>query len=220
VISLVSHELRTPIGHIKGFASSLLEEDIEFDMATWKDFVSEIDHEADRLSSLVQDLLDLSKIESGTVMLNPEPVTPRALTTQALRGVATATGGHQLVDAVKDDLPRVLADALQIERVLGNLVENAVKYSPSGSVIEIDAVPRTDAVMWSVRDHGPGVPPEYRERIFEKFVRVPTAGSRAPGTGLGLAICRGIVEAHGGRLWLETPDDGGSRFVFTVPVAS
>lgn len=220
VISLVSHELRTPIANIKGFSSSLLQEGIEFDAATWRDFVSEIDHEVDRLGALVQDLLDMSKIEAGTIVLNAQPVSPAEITTEVLRGVGKIAAKHELVSTVVDALPRVMVDVSQVERVLGNLIENAVKYSPPGTRIEIGAATIDASVAWSVRDHGPGVPLEYRERIFEKFVRAPVAGTRIPGTGLGLPICKGIVEAHGGRLWLESTEGGGSRFVFTVPVAS
>jgi PAS domain S-box-containing protein len=197
VISLVSHELRTPIGHIKGFSSSLLEEDVEFEMAIWKDFVAEIDREADRLTSLVQNLLDMSKIESGAVNLQSAPVHPLAVTRQAMHGVERLTAGHELVCMVDEQLPNILADGAQIERVIQNLIENAVKYSEPGTRVEIEAEPVNGAVEWSVRDHGRGVPIEYRERIFEKFVRVPTGTTRVPGTGLGLPICKGIVEAHG-----------------------
>ena len=219
IISLVSHELRTPIGHIKGFSSSLLDPEVQWDAATQLDFITEIDHEADRLSALVRDLLDMSKIESGTAVGERVDVSPAAVTRQGLKDVEAVTSQHRINNRVVDDLPDVYGDASQLERVIGNLVENAAKYSPPDSEIRIDAHVADGAVQWSVSDQGPGVPPEYRQRIFEKFVRVRSGASRTPGTGLGLPICRGIVEAHGGKLWLESPAGGGSRFRFTIPLA-
>lgn len=220
IISLVSHELRTPIGHIKGFASSLLEPDVDWDAKTQRDFIAEIDREADRLASLVRDLLEISKIEAGTAVAAAVPVKPVAVTQQALKDVQAATAHHHVVTDVPDDLPPVLADAGQLERVVGNLVENAAKYCDPETEIRIEARATADVVNWNVTDQGPGIPPGYRDSIFDKFVRVRTEGSRKPGTGLGLAICRGIVEAHGGHLWLESPPEGGSRFVFSIPRAA
>jgi PAS domain S-box-containing protein len=219
IISLVSHELRTPIGHIKGFSSSLLDPEVEWDAATQLDFITEIDHEADRLSALVRDLLDMSKIEAGTAVGELAEVSPAAVTRQGLKDVESVTSRHRVVNCVGDDLADVRGDASQLERVIGNLVENAAKYSPPDTEIRLDARLTDGAVQWSVTDQGPGVPAEYRQRIFEKFVRVRGGASRAPGTGLGLPICRGIVEAHGGKLWLESPAEGGSRFLFTIPLS-
>ncbi|HUZ76618.1 MAG TPA: PAS domain S-box protein [Chloroflexota bacterium] len=220
IISLVSHELRTPIGHIKGFSSSLLDPEVEWDAATQRDFITEIDREADRLSALVRDLLDMSKIESGTAVGEKVAVSPAAVTRQALKDVENATAQHRLLDCVSDELPYVLGDAGQLERVIGNLIENAAKYSPAGTEIRIDARLADGMIQWSISDQGPGVPVEYRQRIFEKFVRIRTAAQRVPGTGLGLPICKGIVEAHGGKLWLDSPPQPGSRFSFTIPCAA
>lgn len=220
IISLVSHELRTPIGHIKGFSSSLLDSEVQWDAATQLDFITEIDREADRLSALVRDLLDMSKIESGTAVGEKVAVSPSAVTRQALKDVENATADHHVVNNVDDELPDVLGDAGQLERVIGNLVENAAKYSPTGTEIRVNADIVNGVARWAVTDQGPGVPVEYRQRIFEKFVRIRSGASRTPGTGLGLAICQGIVEAHGGRLWLESPQEGGSRFMFTVPLVT
>ncbi|HLG71708.1 MAG TPA: PAS domain S-box protein [Chloroflexota bacterium] len=219
IISLVSHELRTPIGHIKGFSSSLLDPEVKWDADTQLDFITEIDREADRLSALVRDLLDMSKIESGTAMGEKVEVSPAAVTRQAMKDVENATAQHHVINEVREDLPDVLGDSGQLERVIGNLIENAAKYSPPETTITIHAEPDHGNVRWSVTDQGPGIPIEYRQRIFEKFVRVRTGPSRIPGTGLGLPICKGIVEAHGGRLWLESPSEGGSRFLFTIPRA-
>lgn len=219
IISMVSHELRTPIAHIKGFSSSLLDQEVQWDAETQLDFITEIDREADRLSALVRDLLDMSKIESGTALGERVEVSPAAVTRQALKDVEAVTGEHRVLNLVSEELPDVLGDAGQLERVVGNLVENAAKYSPSGTEIRVEAEPAEGAIQWSVTDQGPGVPVEYRQRIFEKFVRIRVGTERIPGTGLGLPICQGIVEAHGGKLRLESPPEGGSRFSFTIPRA-
>ncbi|MGH2518768.1 MAG: sensor histidine kinase, partial [Chloroflexota bacterium] len=219
IISLVSHELRTPIGHIKGFSSSLLDTEVQWDADTQRDFISEIDREADRLSALVRDLLDMSKIESGTAIDEKLAISPAALTRDALRDLGGLTGDHVVINDV-DCLPNVMADGPRLERVIGNLVENALKYTPSGTEIRISARPVDGLLEWSVTDRGPGVPAAYSQLVFDRFVRAPGTGPRTPGTGLGLPICRGIVEAHGGRLWLESPADGGARFLFTIPLAA
>jgi PAS domain S-box-containing protein len=219
IISLVSHELRTPLGHIKGFASSLLEQDVEWDAATQRDFITEIDREADRLAALVSDLLDMSKIESaGGGFLEKALVRPAEIVKQALQAVANITADHVVVNEVGEDLPAIMADGPQIERVIANLAENAGKYSDPGTEIRVSAALADGQVTFCVRDQGPGIPEEYREQIFEKFFRIKSGRPRTPGTGLGLPICRGIVEAHGGRVWLESEEGRGSTFCFSLPL--
>ncbi len=220
IISLVSHELRTPLGHIKGFASSLLEPDVEWDEATQRDFITEIDREADRLAALVSDLLDMSKIESaGAASLEKGHVRPAELVQQALAAVSRATSDHMVANEVPADLPEIVADGPQIERVVANLVENAAKYSDPGTTIRLTARTEGGEFTCCVADEGPGVPPEYRDQIFEKFFRIKSGRPRTPGTGLGLPICKGIIEAHGGRIWLESEEGKGSTFCFSLPAA-
>ena len=218
IISLVSHELRTPIGHIKGFASSLLEPDLTWDEATQRDFITEIDREADRLATLVTDLLDMSKIESGEDFLERDWRRPAAVVQQALKALERLTADHVLVVDVPSDLPDVFADGGQLERVIGNLVENAAKYTDPGTKIEVSARRTNSELEFSVADRGSGIAPEYQERIFERFFRVKGGPAPKPGTGLGLPICRGIVQAHGGRLWFEEREGGGACFRFTIPL--
>jgi PAS domain S-box-containing protein len=218
IISLVSHELRTPIGHIKGFASSLLEADVTWDEATQQDFIAEIDREADRLAALVTDLLDMSKIESGRDFLERSWRQPAVILAQALRSVDRLTARHQAVVELDPDLPNVFVDGTQLERVIGNLVENAAKYTDPGLEIHVRVRRDGQNLEFCVADRGPGIPAEYRERIFERFFRIKGGPAPKPGTGLGLPICRGIVEAHGGRLWFEERPGGGSRFRFTIPI--
>src|SRR5581483_6352747 len=166
IISLVSHELRTPIGHIKGFSSSLLDPEVTWDRETERDFIAEIDREADRLAALVRDLLDMSKIESGTAVIEKVESSPAEITLQALKDVERSSNQHELVNLVSDELPNVLADPAQVERVIGNLVENAAKYTPEGTEIRVEAQRKGSMLEWSVSDRGPGVPAEFRQRIF------------------------------------------------------
>ncbi|MDE3076472.1 MAG: PAS domain S-box protein [Chloroflexota bacterium] len=220
IISLVSHELRTPLAHIKGFASSLIDRDVTWDAATQRDFIVEIDREADRLTALVADLLDMSKIEAaGSDYLEKIRSRPEIIAEQSLKAVEAATAGHNVINHVPADLPDILADAVHLQRVIGNLVENAAKYSEPGTPVRLSAKRRGDELVWAVEDEGPGVPMAYRDRIFDKFFRIKTGRPRPPGTGLGLPICKGIVQAHGGRIWLENAEPRGSRFCFTTPLA-
>ncbi|MDE3077807.1 MAG: PAS domain S-box protein, partial [Chloroflexota bacterium] len=187
IISLVSHELRTPLAHIKGFASSLIDRDVSWDVATQRDFITEIDREADRLTALVADLLDMSKIEAaGSDYLEKIPSRPEIIAAQSLKTVEAMTADHTVINQIPADLPDILADAAHLQRVIGNLVENAAKYSEPGTRIRLSAHCVGEELVWAVEDEGPGVPAVYRERIFDKFFRIKTGRPRPPGTGLGL----------------------------------
>ncbi len=218
LISTVSHELRTPLAAIKGYASSLLAEDVEWDPETQREFLETISEETDRLSQLVNDLLDLSRIEGGTLKVQREPsdlleVVQRAA--QLVPGLAP----QRLVVEADPHLPRVPMDARRIEVVIRNLLENAVKYSTdpqSPITVRIQHTP--DEVVVRVMDRGPGIPSEHAPYIFESFYRAETGLNRSrPGAGLGLAIARGFVEAHGGRIWLE-PQAQGTCIAFSLPL--
>jgi signal transduction histidine kinase len=220
ILAATSHELRTPLGHIKGFVSTLRQPDVDWDAATRGDFLAEIEREADRLQRLVEDLLDMSRLDGGGLdRARCAPVPPRALVAGALRRVGEL-GGRRLALALPNGLPPVLADAAQLELALKNLLENAAKYSPPGTAIRVSGEQAGGEVRLSVEDEGLGIPPEHLERVFERFFRVAGAGLPAqPGSGLGLAICRGIVECHGGRVWAENRPEGGARFVVCLPTA-
>ncbi|MDE3075447.1 MAG: response regulator [Chloroflexota bacterium] len=220
IISMVSHELRTPLAHIKGFTSSLLDDEVSWDADTQRDFIQEIDREADRLSELISDILDMSRIESGeTNLLERSWQEPAALVRQALQSAVAVTSRHTVINETPAELSPIFVDGPQIERVLVNLIENAAKYSDPGTTIRIGGRMLEGACRFRVADEGQGVPAEYQERIFEKFFRVKTGKPRMPGTGLGLAICKGIVEAHGGHIWVESELDQGARFLFSLPLA-
>ncbi|MBI4200553.1 MAG: GAF domain-containing protein [Chloroflexi bacterium] len=221
IISLVSHELRTPLFHIKGFASSLLQPDVQWDEETKTDFIRSIDREADRLARLVSDLLDMSRLESGRTVMALEPVDIRKPVRAALQHVAAFLRDHRVEVGLPRRLPPAVADAEQVERVLENLLENAAKYSPRGTLISVTAERDGPFLRVSISDQGVGVPEKDRERIFEKFVRLEQEPPfRSPGTGLGLSICKAIVEAHGGSIGVQPNGTRGSVFSFTLPLAT
>lgn len=219
IISLVSHELRTPLGHIKGYASSLIQPDVQFDALTQQEFLAGIVTEADRMSRLVSDILELSRMETGRQAgTEREPISLEGPVQAGVSQVRTFTRNHRVRIRLPKDLPLVLAAHAQVERVISNLVENAAKYSPEGTLISVTARADPEQVRVCVGDQGIGIPVDQTERIFEKFVRLPGPGGRStPGTGLGLPLCRVIVEAHGGRIWVESVLGKGSRFFFTLP---
>lgn len=221
IISLVSHELKTPLFHIKGFASSLLQTDVEWDPETRLDFIRTIDKEADRLSSLISSILELSHAESGRLPLSLEPSTASEMVNAGVAGACRALENREVVVEVPATLPPVLADIPRMERVLVNLLENAAKYSLPRTRIRVSARAGKTEVVFAVADQGVGIPPDARERVFEKFVRLRDPRiPQPPGTGLGLTLCKAIVEAHGGRIWVEGAEDHGSIFFFTLPIAS
>jgi len=171
---------------------------------------------------MIGDLLDMSRLESGG-MDSPvrEPATPAALVEGGIARVRMQLDGRAIEVAAPPGLPALLVDTALIERVIANLLENAVKYSPARGVIHVRAASAGGAIELRVEDDGPGIPAEYLDLVFEKFFRVKGDGRSAiPGTGLGLAICRGIVEAHGGQIWAENRPSGGACFSVRLPLSN
>jgi two-component system, OmpR family, sensor histidine kinase KdpD len=220
LLSSVSHDLRTPLSSIKAAASSLLQDDVQWDENTRRGFAGTIEREADRLNRLVENLLDMSRIEAGALKPEKEWYELPALIQDVLGHLQPLLHGRAVQTSLPDDLPPVKMDYLQIAQVLTNLLENAVRYTPTGSPIEISAEAQDGQLLVSVADRGPGIPPEELERIFDKFYRVRTLQRDTSGSGLGLAVCRGLVEAHGGRIWAENREGGGALFRFTLPLKS
>lgn len=220
LISTVSHELRTPLGSIKGYASTLLQDDVEWDTVSVRQFAQVISDESDRLALLVNDLLDMSRIEAGTLKLHEMETDLSEVVRRAIDETID-NGSHPITIDLPAALPRLWVDPRRVQAVVRNLLENALKYTPAGTPVEISAQTADGAadgrVLIRVRDHGPGVPPEHRARIFERFYRGDEDLTRSGGAGLGLAICKGFVEAHGGSIWLEETAEGAS-FAFTLPV--
>jgi two-component system phosphate regulon sensor histidine kinase PhoR len=224
MVANISHELRTPIANIRLIIDSLFHEQEKPKRKQSTTAVKAIARETDSLLWLVQELLDLSMIESGQAILRMVEEPLREIVTDAIERVEDQSDAKEveIVDETPDNL-QVLADRDQVRRVLINLIHNAIKWSPPNEKIRVRASSGGDEVIISVLDRGPGVPEEFRERIFERFYQVDPSRSGGEGTGLGLAICKHIVEAHGGRLWVEdnpeSKDGKGGCFKFTLPAA-
>ena len=221
LLSSVSHDLRTPLSSIKAAASSLLQEDVQWDEEARRSFALAIEHEADRLNRLVGNLLDMSRIEGGALKPEKEWYPVDELIHDVLDHMQPVLQGRTVQTHLPDDLPPVELDYLQMDQVLTNLIENAVRYTPPESPIEVSAQIDGEQMVISVVDRGPGIPQADKERVFDKFYRVLGTQRNAatiPGSGLGLAVSKGLVEAHGGHIWVEDRPGGGSIFRFTLPV--
>jgi two-component system, OmpR family, sensor histidine kinase KdpD len=217
LLSSVSHDLRTPLTVITGAMSSLRENGAPLDLSTRAELIDTAYDEANRLNRLVGNLLDMTRIESGTIQVQKEWQPLEEVVGAALTRLDTQLNEHPLTTALPADLPLVPLDSVLIEQVLVNLLENAIKYTPAGSPIEISASAMPDAVTVAVADRGPGLPPGDEQRVFEKFYRAPLTKDRS-GIGLGLTICRAIIAAHNGRIWAENWPGGGAVFRFTLPL--
>ena len=216
-LAMVSHELRAPLATVRGSVSTLLDEFSNMHPAEVRQFHRIIFEQTDRMRALIADLLDVARIETGTLPVSPEPTDLATLTGEA--GNIFRIGGHKhnLRIDIPQDLPWVMADRLRIVQVLGNLLTNAARHSPESSTIRVSAELGELHVSVSVSDDGRGIPAESLPHMFRKFSRI--GGDEQEGdTGLGLAVCKGIVEAHGGRIWAESDGPGlGTRFTFTIP---
>ncbi|MBX3066664.1 MAG: GAF domain-containing protein [Anaerolineae bacterium] len=220
-LGMVSHELRTPLASIKGFSTSLLAQDVRWSPEDQRAFLEIIDDESDKLTELIDQLLDLSRMESGTLPVAPEPRTVTEIINEVKAELLTFTGQHALHIDVPANLPPVRADIRRIAQVLINLVDNAAKYSPPGKVINITAHLEGGFVQVDVADQGGGIPPEHRENLFSAFQRsVSQDTNQKRGAGLGLAICKGIINLHGGRIWIQEHTGDGATLSFTLPLVT
>ena len=221
-LAMVSHELRTPLAAVKGSVDTLLEAAGELDPAETAQFHRIIRDQSDQMRFLIGDLLDVARIETGALPVDPEPTEVRALVDEAVSRFVSGVGKNPLEVELSEGLPLALADKRRMVQVLGNLLSNAAGYSPEGSPIVVSAARDGVHVAVSVSDRGRGIPAELLPELFRKFSRGQGTEmtSGVDGSGLGLAICKGIVEAHGGRIRAESDGPGlGSRFTFTLPMA-
>ena len=219
-LSVISHELQTPIAIIKGYAGLYADETTQIDPVKVREKMQIIEEESERLSKLVDNLLYASRLQAGGIELNRQPIDIAGLLRRVVQKMQEVSKIHKISLVLPEKAPpAVLADYDKIEQVLVNLVENAIKYSPVGGPIVLAAEPTSTEVIVSVTDSGIGVPVSERERIFDRFSRLDSRYVRErKGAGLGLYICKAIVEAHGGRIWVESiPGAAGSRFCFTLP---
>ncbi|NWJ94240.1 MAG: PAS domain S-box protein [Chloroflexi bacterium] len=225
-LSVISHELQTPIAIIKGYAGLFADTNIELKPEQVREKMHIIQEESERLSKLVDNLLYASRLQAGGVELGRAPVDLQGLIKRVVQKMKGVSKQHSLQARLPEELPAVLADYDKIQQVLVNLIENAIKYSPKGGLILIEANPNSTEVVVSVTDQGIGVPKSERQRIFDRFSRLDSRYVRErKGAGLGLYICKAIIEAHGGRIWVEPVLDtggrsdnmNGSRFNFSLP---
>jgi two-component system, OmpR family, sensor histidine kinase KdpD len=218
LLSSVSHDLRTPLAVIAGAGSSLLESGGTLDPASRQELLQTIVEESTRMTMLVDNLLHITRLESGAVAVNKQWYPLEEVIGSALERVKKQLGTRPIRTDIPRDMPLVQIDGMLIEQALVNLLENAIKYTPSASPIEIHARLDGENATVEVADRGPGLAEDERHRVFDKFYRGSAAVKGQRGVGLGLAICRAIIEAHGGRIWEENRPDGGARFNFTIPL--
>ena len=218
-LGMVSHELRTPLTSVRGAITSLLDDTSARHPAERSELYRIILEQSDRMQGLIADLLDVARIETGALSVLPEPTDLAMLVDEARNGFLSGGGRQSLEIELAPDLPWVIADRSRLVQVLGNLLTNAARHSSESSTIRVNAALIDDSVTVSVSDEGRGIPAERLPLLFRKFSRFESE-EHGGDSGLGLAICRGIVEAHGGRIWAESDGPGlGARFTFTLPTA-
>lgn len=215
LLSSVSHDLRTPLAAITGAATALLQRDIALDQQGRQELVKTIYEEAVHLNEIIRNVLDMTRLETRAIRVKKEWQSIEEIVGVVLNRLSDKIAGRDLHVDIPADLPLVPFDPLLIEQVLMNLLDNAVKYTPMDTLLELKAEVRRDSVLVEVTDRGPGIPKGDEERIFEKFVRGSATGG---GIGLGLTICHAIINAHGGRIWAENRPGGGAIFRFTLPL--
>lgn len=216
-VSTVSHELRTPLGFIKGYVTTLLRRDAEWDSAAQAEFLHIIDEEADRLRELIDNLLDSSRLESGSIGMTREPTRLAPLFRSVAERAQAAFPEMPVTLDIEDGLPIIELDSTRIAQVLDNLLSNAAKYAPGAPVV-VRARLLDGSIRIEVHDSGPGIASEHTTQMFQRFYRVPDTQRSVRGTGLGLYICRKIVESHGGQIGVESQPGRGTRFFFTLPL--
>ncbi|HET6819441.1 MAG TPA: ATP-binding protein [Candidatus Limnocylindria bacterium] len=215
LLDAVSHDLRTPLASILASSGSLRQRDVEWSEDERRGFAEAIEQEAGRLDRIVGNLLDLSRLESGTLQPDRGWYEPSAMIHEVAARLRPLVAPHRLTLELPDELPPVHVDYSEVDQVLTNLIENAAKYSPPDSEIRVTADVRDGCLHVSVVDDGPGISAEALPRLFEPFFRA--RGGPRGGSGLGLAVAQGLVEAHGGRIWAENRRQGGATFTFEIP---
>jgi two-component system sensor histidine kinase KdpD len=217
MFSSVTHDLRTPLTSIKAGVTSLLDPSVHYDAAQEQELLTTILEETDRLNRLVGNILDLTKIRAGALTPRRQPADLEEIVEAVVARMRPRLATVRLETKIREDLPEVMVDPMQLDQVLTNLLENADRHSPAGGEVSVSVSQFRAAIQVRVADHGEGIAPEERERVFEAFNRGRTS-PETPGSGLGLAIAKAIVVAHGGRIWIEGVPGGGAAVVFEIPV--
>jgi PAS domain S-box-containing protein len=218
-VATVSHELRTPLTAIKGYSNNLLAGVAGSLPDKAVSYLTRIEHNADRLTRMISGLLDLARIEAGQLTLRVGPVVLSDVVKEVVEGLQSLAREKMIVvTSHSEDLPAIHADRDRVFQILANLIQNAVKFTPQHGRVDIGLTTTDDGgVEVTVRDTGPGIPADKLDKVFDRFYRLPTAGSESGGAGLGLAITKSLVELHGGKIRVESTCGGGSQFVFRLP---
>ncbi len=219
-VAAVSHQLRTPLTSIYGFAETLLRQDVLFDEDERRTFLSYIASESERLTGIVDELLNVARLDAGDLHVEPEPIDVASVVSEVVQSAEDtgALNGHRFVVDLPPEPLSAEADREKLRQVFSILVENALKYSPNGGTVTVGARRREGTVEVRVVDEGTGIPPAEQERIFRKFYRAEsTVRDGGGGTGLGLFIAKELVTAMGGRIWVESSEGEGSKFAFELP---
>jgi len=215
-VSIVSHELKTPVALIKGYVSTLRREDAKWDKAVIKDSLKVIEEESDHLAAMIEDLLDASRLQAGGLIPDLSDISLPALATRLAERFRTQTDQHTIIVDFPENFPIILADENRISQVISNLLSNAIKYAPQGE-IRISGQVRPEQVIVTVSDQGPGIDPADIPYIFGRFYRSEQAVRKTKGAGLGLYLAKAIIEAHGGRIWVDPQPGSGARICFSLP---
>jgi len=215
-ISIVSHELKTPVALIKGYVSTLRREDVDWDSEVMDDSLKVIEEEADRLTGLIENLLDASRLQAGGMELKRADIGMTQLAARLAERFQMQTDDHEIIVDIPEDFPVVMADETRIEQVLSNLISNAIKYAPDGE-IHVTGQTLPDQIIICVVDEGPGIAVGDLPHIFDRFYRSRETSRKTKGAGLGLYLARAIVEAHGGRMWADPKAERGARICFSLP---
>ncbi len=215
-ISVISHELKTPVALIKGYAGTLRREDANWDKEIVKESLEVIEEEADRLTAMIENLLDATRLQAGGMILKKADICVAEMAGRLAERFQVQSPIHKIITDFPEDFPIVFADEARLEQVLSNLISNAIKYSTDGE-IKISGQARAENIIVCVSDQGPGIAPGDMPHVFDRFYRAPDMAKKTKGAGLGLFLTKSIVEAHGGRIWLDPDPDSGARICFSLP---
>ena len=218
LLSTVSHELRSPLTTIKGYATMLLDYEQKLNPEEKREYLKSINRATDRLTELVDHLLDLSRLETGLLKLNKEPSDITDILIEEVTEARFRAPSYEIKLKMADDLPKVEVDPGRIRQVIDNLLDNAIKYSEKGTSILVEARCASQELHISVSDQGIGIPAKDLNKVFSWMYRIERPVSEVSGIGLGLAICKGLIQAHGGKLWVESEPGKGSTFHFILPI--
>jgi signal transduction histidine kinase len=214
---VISHELKTPVALIKGYVSTLRREDATWDREVIEDSLEVIEEEADHLTELIENLLDASRLQAGVLAINSSDGDLAALARRIAERFRTQSTQHQIIVDFPDDFPIIMGDDDRLAQVFSNLISNAIKYSPTGGEIRIQGQVRSEQVVVCISDQGPGIAISDIPYVFDRFYRASDASRSTKGAGLGLYLARAVVEAHGGRIWVDPKPGAGARICFSLP---